>query len=289
MSDVKELVRKVIPLRTSTFGKAKGEIISRLDTLLEIVNRIELLLTELQSETRSGFRSTGSGISRLSNDTREIIFAESLRSATNGCTWLEGASFSPGRWAVGYQYLYVLFHALNEMNPKRILDLGLGQTTNMISRYALSHEGVAHDVVEHDENWIRFYSTEQGISDSTNIIKLDLTMEEREGCTAPIRVYDGFHEAIGNKQYDLISIDAPFGGDMNELARIDVLKMMPAILADSFVVMLDDYNRVGEQHTAQLMRETLDAAGIDYCEGTYQGTKRMVVFTSPDNSFLTSL
>ena len=282
MSYAKDLIRNVIPLRTSTFGKAKDEVLERLDRLQASVDRIESTLNSLRTETQGG-------ISRLSNDTREIIFAESLRSATNGCTWLEDASFSPGRWAVGYQYLYVLFHALNEMGPKRILDLGLGQTTNMFSRYALSHEGVAHDVVEHDENWIRFYSTEQGISDSTNIIKLDLAMEEREGCMAPIRVYDGFHEAIGNKQYDLISIDAPFGGDMNELARIDVLKMMPAILADSFVVMLDDYNRVGEQHTAQLMRETLDAAGIDYCEGTYQGTKRMVVFTSPDNSFLTSL
>ena len=282
MSYAKDLIRNVIPLRTSTFGKAKDEVLERLDRLQASVDRIESTLNSLRTETQGG-------ISRLSNDTREIIFAESLRSATNGCTWLEDASFSPGRWAVGYQYLYVLFHALNEIGPKRILDLGLGQTTNMISRYALSHEGVVHDVVEHDENWIRFYSTEQGISDSTNIIKLDLAMEEREGCMAPIRVYDGFHEAIGNKQYDLISIDAPFGGDMNELARIDVLKMMPAILADSFVVMLDDYNRVGEQHTAQLMRETLDAAGIDYCEGTYQGTKRMVVFTSPDNSFLTSL
>ena len=67
MSYAKDLIRNVIPLRTSTFGKAKDEVLERLDRLQASVYRIETALNGLRAETQGG-------ISRLSNDTREIFF-----------------------------------------------------------------------------------------------------------------------------------------------------------------------------------------------------------------------
>ncbi|MBR2581373.1 MAG: hypothetical protein IKE39_09980 [Cutibacterium sp.] len=278
MPGIRGLLRKAIPLRASVFGDAKDEFNGKMDRLennvLELSNRLDGLEQIL---------------GEIYGSTQEIIYAESLRSSTNGCKWLEGASFSPGRWAVGYQYLYVLFHVLNDTRPKSILDLGLGQTTNMIARYASSFDGIQHDTIEHDENRIHFFEAECGVSDRTNVIQLPLAMERCNDCASPVRAYDGFGEALRGKQYDLISIDAPFGYDMEELSRIDVLKMLPGILSDSFVIMLDDYNRVGEQHTTERMKSVLDEHGIDYVAGVYRGSKSMLVICSPDKSFITSL
>ncbi len=40
-----------------------------------------------------------------------------------------------------------------------------------------------------------------------------------------VRVYGGFADALAGKgQFDFISIDGPLGGDMEEYARIDVLR-----------------------------------------------------------------
>ncbi len=63
---------------------------------------------------------------------KEILWAEIFRSVTDKSTWLKNRSFAPGRWALGYPALYILYRILNEMKPKSILELGLGQSTRMI-------------------------------------------------------------------------------------------------------------------------------------------------------------
>ena len=79
------------------------------------------------------------------------------------------------------------------------------------------------------------------------------------------------------------------GGDMKEYARVDVLGLMPQILKKSFVLLLDDLERPGEQHTARTMKETLDAHGIAYAKGVYSGLKKTLILCSTDNHFFTSL
>ena len=71
--------------------------------------------------------------------------------------YLPCGMLSAGRWAVGYQYLYVMYRVLNEIHPRRILELGLGQSTRMLGQYAAAHENVSHFVVEHDPEWIDFF------------------------------------------------------------------------------------------------------------------------------------
>ncbi len=39
----------------------------------------------------------------------KTMWAEIYNDTTEGSDWLTDTSFSPGRWAVGYQYLYVLY------------------------------------------------------------------------------------------------------------------------------------------------------------------------------------
>ena len=66
----------------------------------------------------------------------EVLWGEIFRDTIVNSIWLKDKSFSPGRWAAGYPFLYALYRVLDEARPKRILELGLGQTTRMIGQYA---------------------------------------------------------------------------------------------------------------------------------------------------------
>lgn len=104
-------------------------------------------------------------ISRESrNINKEILWAETFNNTVSGSDWLKDKSFSPGRWAVGYQYLYAVYRILNTVKPKKILELGLGQSTKLLSQYAKANKEVKHIVVEHDQEWIDFYKKEGSVT-----------------------------------------------------------------------------------------------------------------------------
>jgi len=218
----------------------------------------------------------------------ETLWSETFNDTISSSEWLRDKAFSPGRWAVGYPYLYVLYRVLNEIRPARILELGLGQSTRMIAQYASAHDDVQHVVVEHDEKWIDFFSRNYGLPDRTHILRLDwgsVTYKEAKD----VRVYAGFAEALGGEQFDLISIDGPLGGDMKHYARIDVLGLLPHCLADSFVIMLDDYERDAESRTMHEMREALSDAGVGHRSCRYSGSKDLGLLCSTDLAFLCSM
>ena len=75
----------------------------------------------------------------------------------------------------------------------------------------------------------------QFLRNRSKIVKLDREMIPFREAEA-VRVFRGFEEQFKGQKFDFISIDAPLGGDMKQYARIDVLKMLPNCLADSFIV-----------------------------------------------------
>ena len=76
----------------------------------------------------------------------EILWAEIFHDASSNSTWLHDKAFSAGRWAVGYQYLYSVYRILDEVKPKNILELGLGQSTRLLGQYASENVDVSHTV-----------------------------------------------------------------------------------------------------------------------------------------------
>lgn len=218
----------------------------------------------------------------------EAVWAETFNNAISGSTWLKNTAFSPGRWAVGYPALYVMYRVLNEARPKRILELGLGQSTRMIAQYAAAHEDVEHIVVEHDAEWIAFFKNDFALSERTKIVQLDREMVPYKDAEA-VRVFKGFQEAFAGQKFDFIFVDAPLASDMKQYARINILSILPECFPDSFVFMLDDSERRGEQNTLTEMKSILEESGIDFCQGRYSGKKDCAVITSPNQRFLTTL
>ncbi len=227
-------------------------------------------------------------MARLEARADELIWAATFQSVTAKSSWFRNKSLAPGRWALGYPALYILYRVLNEMRPKNILELGLGQSTRMIAQYAAHYKGVRHTVVEHDKDWVAFCKKDMRLSEKSDIVLLGREMVPFRKAQS-VRVFSGFADTFRKQSFDFICIDAPFGGDMKEYARVDVLGLMPQILKKSFVLLLDDFERPGEQHTARAMEETLDAHGIAYAKGVYSGLKKTLVLCSQNNHFFTSL
>ena len=218
----------------------------------------------------------------------EAVWADIFNNVICDSPWLKNIAFSAGRWAVGYQYLYVMYRVLNEIHPQHILELGLGQSTRMIGQYVSSHKDAEHFVVEHDPEWIDFFSRDFALSERSIIIKLDreiIPFKEAEA----VRVFKGFEEHFSERKFDFISIDAPFGGDMKQYARIDVLKLLPGCLADSFIIMIDDTERSGETNTVNAMRALLKQTGIAFATGRYSGDKDCTVICSENLKFVCSM
>jgi hypothetical protein len=218
----------------------------------------------------------------------ESLWANIFNQTICDSIWLKNKTFSPGRWAVGYPYLYVMYRILNEIKPTNILELGLGVSTKIIGQYAGYYNNVNHTVVENDSEWINFFNRDFKLSDNTKIEQLDWVFEPFEEAES-VRVFENFQARFSNKQFDFISIDAPLGGDMKEYARIDVCKILPHCLKKSFVIMIDDYERIGEKHTVEKMKEALNNAGIKYKTGVYSGKKDLLIFASEDLKFLCSM
>lgn len=104
-----------------------------------------------------------------------------------------------------------------------------------------------------------------------------------------VTAYAGFYEALKGKKFDLISIDAPFGAPVNIYARADVLDLVPSCLENEFIIMVDDYNRIGEQNMVTLLKEKLTNSKVEFVEGCYSGKKDTLVLASLNYRFLTTL
>ena len=130
-------------------------------------------------------------VNRCKGYASEAVWSAIFNNVISGSRWLQNTSFSAGRWAVGYQYLYVMYRVLNEIHPKRILELGLGQSMRMLGQYAAVHEKVSHFVVEHDPEWIDFFQRDFQLSARSRIIQLERKMEPYKEASA-VRVFKGF-------------------------------------------------------------------------------------------------
>ena len=177
---------------------------------------------------------------------------------------------------------------MNEVRPKAILELGLGQSTKLITQYAAANSEVYHVVVEHDESWIDLFKTTTQIAINTRILRKNLTIERWNGVDG-IRVYEEFSKDIIPGKYNLIVIDAPWGGDMKEYARVDVARVLDQCLDDSFVILMDDYNRSGEQATVEYMKKVLEKKEIKFSFAKYEGAKDIAVIVSEDLKYICTL
>lgn len=209
------------------------------------------------------------------------IFVDTVQ----GMEWYKVNSLSLGRWAIGYQYAYVLCRVLNAIKPKYILECGLGQSSKIINSYSEYYDDVKVDIVEHDKEWIDFWKLENKCSRNMSIHLREL--QEMNYCEDSCYGYGDFESVVYDKKYSLISIDGPWGGEF--ISRIDILNHLPQILNEEFVILIDDYNRIGEKVLVQQITDKLNKCGINAIKGSYTGEKDVAVIVSSKLSFFLSM
>ncbi len=192
--------------------------------------------------------------------------------------------------------MYVVFRILNELGPKDILEIGMGQSTRLIGQYIKTRENIRdyhHYCVEHDGQWAQICDDAWPLDkDGSEIIVLPLEMTrftDENGNARDTSVYKGFYDCFKDKKFNLISIDGPYGFNDPLYSRIDILEVLPQCLNDDFCILVDDYNRAGEKRTVMAILLKLKESGIPYEQAVYHGEKELCIITSSSWGFLCSM
>lgn len=205
-------------------------------------------------------------------DLSELRWSRIFHDTIIGSEWFFDQALAHGwerRLAVGYNFLYALYRILDEMHPKSVLEIGLGQSTKLTGQYARRF-GASHTVVEHDREWTDFFLHGwKKLSRQTRICLMPLVEAEFAG--QKYFAYRDFDKVISSMQVpcELIVVDGPFGGH-SERSRRDIVPYLPQLLAEDFVIMIDDCGRKGEENLVQEIRGILNEHRIEHAYGLYK-------------------
>jgi hypothetical protein len=194
--------------------------------------------------------------------------------------------------AAGNPSLQLLhFKILRLCRPQQILELGSGQTTKLLSCYQRQNPSAYILTLEQDERWQK-QIREQVAHDCRHV-----SLEPKEftcaGTGLKLRThwYQDLPE-LHQRKFDYMLVDGPDHGgpgtDHVDYARSGILRYMPDILADHFVIVFDDAERRGESMTIKALDAILRAGAIRFVRFARYGIKTQAVFCSPDFAFLRS-
>lgn len=217
---------------------------------------------------------------------RENEWAHIFHDSIRGKAWLQQLPLNIGRWAGNYAFFYVLNRILTDYRPSNILELGLGESSKFISTF-IRHElkDSRHTIVEESEEWCHHFQDNFELCSRSEIIVCPLKEEKiNDFC---VNTYSGFEEKIKNK-FDLYVIDGPFGSA--HYSRCEIVKLAEQFsLTDEFVIVFDDYNRLGEQETIDDLLGVFERKGIKIYKGIFVGNKRVLVLGTKKFKFIESL
>lgn len=154
----------------------------------------------------------------------------------------------------------------------------------MVHQYAAFYN-VPAITVEHDDEWIEFTRKDTHNAYPINAKVLPLEMVDYNGYKT--RTYQGVKTAFENQKFDFILVDGPFGSE--HYSRSQIIQLAENNLAESFCIIIDDCNRIGEQETVAEVENALKSNGIKYAINRYYGLSDYVVICSENLKFLTSL
>ena len=216
---------------------------------------------------------------------QETLKANLFRDTICDSEWLKIHSFSPGGWAVDYGLMYTLYRVLNDMKPINVIEFGLGQSSKLLHQYGTFFGDTKVLTCEHNSDWVDFFKTEVCGRYALNIKMLELKNRNFKGFETLI--YDGLEELCDRQKYDLIVVDGPYGSE--HYSRSQLIDFVQDSLADRFCIIMDDFDRLGEQETVDEVKKMLESKSIPYASTVYESSKQHCLICSKDLEFLTTL
>jgi hypothetical protein len=150
-------------------------------------------------------------------------------------------SYYPLSGAANHSLLYLLLRTLREFAPRRVLELGAGQTTLLLDAVnATMSQPMDVMTVEHDPEWAAHI---QG-NVSHRVVTVPLAPMTIAGKSLDYYAAGFLPPGV---RFNLVLIDGPPAqANDAKFARIGCLDFLPAGLADDFMVIIDDAEREGE-------------------------------------------
>lgn len=183
--------------------------------------------------------------------------------------------FYPTGGSANNGLLYLITRCFIEFEIHNAIELGAGQTSILLSQLNARHGDRARiRTVEHDTQWAAHMRPK---------IHHDLVLSnlvEKKIDNDRISHYDTgyFDKSI---KYDFVLVDGPPAYDrQNSMNRMGVVEMVSGNLSDSFILIIDDAERRGEEILVSTIRRKLDKSGATYRELAILANKRQHVFCS---------
>lgn len=181
--------------------------------------------------------------------------------------------YYPVGGAANHGLLYLITRCFTEFPIANALELGAGQTTLLIDALRKSVRPDSRvTTVEHDPDWAGHI----GAQVSHSVTVATLVGKQVDG-----RAIDHYRSPFfdPSTRYDLVIVDAPIASDHhNAYNRLGAIEIVDENLADDFVIIIDDAQRVGEARLAELVGERLAALGRKASRGVVTAGKRQILY-----------
>jgi hypothetical protein len=233
-----------------------------------------------------------------------VVLVVTLRAAVNDVGYsvsldggLRRAGYEPRDFftdaaAANPSFQLLNLKVLSFCRPERVLELGSGQTTKLLSCYHRQNPSAYVLTLEQDAGWVRQLAPHVGHDYRHVEVEPKEFVCAGTGLRLSTKWYKDVPELRQHK-FNFILVDGPDHGgpgtDFVPYSRCGILEHMPAILAPSFVVIFDDAERHGELLTIDALDAILRAAGVPFVRFTRNGIKTQCVFCSKDYQFLRSV
>jgi len=185
--------------------------------------------------------------------------------------------FYPVRGAANHGLLYLIARCFMETEVRSVIEFGVGQTSILIDQLSrvAGHE-VRVASIEHDEDW----ATRIADKVSHEITVAPLVNYQ----VAPqVAFYDP--TLIPNGPFEMMIVDGPVASSKEwRFARTGFCQICAERLAEDFVIVIDDAERLGERMLVSQTRNLLTKQGRKFNEGEVRALKRQYVFAGGRHS-----
>lgn len=215
---------------------------------------------------------------------KEIEWANVYHDSIRDNEDLQKLSLKIGRWAGNYSFFFLVHRILKDFQPKKIVEFGLGESSKFISTYNSSNANLCeHVVIEHDIEWVRIFN-DSFQNNNIHIQHHDLSKKKINGYE--YNGYDNVKDIPADADFYLI--DGPFGSP--NYSRYDILSVLERIRPEQeFILILDDFNREGEQQTAIQILNMFESKGKQVFSVKYEGVKAQFVLVTEKFRYVLSL
>lgn len=216
----------------------------------------------------------------------ELLWSSIFHDSIKGKPHLENLSLNIGRWAGNYAFFYVLNRILNDYQPKRILEFGLGESSKFVSTF-LEHElpSSNHLIIEQSEDWKESFGMRFKLFKNSQVLVCPLEQRMIQGFAS--NFYKDL-DIVVDGVFDLYIVDGPYGS--KNFSRYDIVDMIQRVDQNNeFIIILDDFNRKGEKDTFNALLNFFKEKNITIYTANYSGDKDVMVLGTEKYKFITTL